>query len=80
MSSLPPQFDDAINMFTAKYDSTYTAEISNRMRVPEKIALDRGNSGLPVEDIKDNSFNSAQQRVSQMQVPDKITVDGKDND
>lgn len=73
MSTIPPQYDDAINMLAPKYDPNFTAEISSRMRVPDKIALI---AGSPVSSTTDGVplVETSGHRRSHMQVPDKITV------
>jgi len=67
-----------LNFIGTAADPTFTAEISNKMRVPRKIRV--GDSG-DMDDVNSGwgrpSLGSSSEKYS-MQVPDRIIVTGKD--
>ena len=69
---LPPEYDE---MQPHGYDPEFTAAISTKMRVPDKIAAFNGSSlsGPQIGDI----YYTDQERSARMNVPDKLVVAGK---
>ena len=70
-SNTPTHFSGETDHF---YDPNFTAEISQKMRVPKRINID-GVSDLPM--VNRNDFNAWMPAEKlEMNVPDKIVVAG----
>ena len=70
---LPPEYDE---MQPHNYDPEFTADISTKMRVPDKIAAFNGSTMMNGPRY-DDMYNNDHQRSARMNVPDKIVVMGE---
>ena len=66
---LPPEYDETL---PADYDPQFTADISTKMRVPDKIAVTEDDD----EGYKAYTQNQEMRRVAAMNIPDKIVMLG----
>jgi len=78
MSQLPPEYDD---IQPQDYDPMFTADISTKMRVPDRIIPLNGYPVDPLDGYHDD-FHSDEQiknqkRAASMSVPDKIVMGGR---
>ena len=77
MSQLPPEYDD---IQSQDYDSTFTADISKKMRMPDRIIPMNGFRTDPLngyhDDIRTDEQIRNQKRAASMNVPDKIVMGG----
>lgn len=77
---LPPDYED---MHPRDYDPTFTANISSKMRVPDRLGFtgttDDGeyDSTRRLQKIEDN-WREEMERTAHMNVPDKLIVAGQD--
>lgn len=78
MSQLPPEYDD---IQPQDYDPTFTADISTKMRVPDRIIPLNGFRTDPLngyhDDINTDEQIKNQKRAASMSVPDKIVMGGR---
>ena len=77
MSQLPPEYDD---IQPQDYDSAFTADISKKMRMPDRIIPMNGFRTDPLngyhDDIRTDEQIRNQKRAASMNVPDKIVMGG----
>ncbi|XP_074656394.1 mitochondrial fission factor-like [Tubulanus polymorphus] len=72
-------------LHTSNYDPSFTADISNKMRIPEKLSMNEGHvNGLSNATTTKTSENEERMRVIQnsardMQVPERILLAGSDH-
>ena len=81
MSQLPPEYDD---IQPQDYDPMFTADISTKMRVPDRIIPLNGYPVDPLngyhdrhDDIHTDEQIKNQKRAASMSVPDKIVMGGR---
>ncbi|ELT89476.1 hypothetical protein CAPTEDRAFT_196550, partial [Capitella teleta] len=73
-NQLPPEYDD---IQPSDYDPEFTADISTRMRVPERISAFNDNQNQD-ELRRKREDDDEMKRSASMNVPDKIVVMGDD--
>ena len=70
-NQLPPEYDD---IHPPHYDPSFTARVSNSMRVPDRIAVANDQDSGDAQILLDQ-YNIGRSAVD-MNVPDKIVVAG----